>query len=188
MHGSRDRPLEEDINVYDWNKGRGYLTKRGKVQGYELGQFLRQVYLDRLPLAYDENDIYVQASDIDRCISFAYTMLAGLYPTSGDRNMKWNEELDWQPIPVHTVPAEFDRTLSHVHNIYTCAYYKQELEKQFNSDIVSQLFIDHSEEFQEIFMDDPNSIETRKRNPTESLFLVMAIKDDIRADLDAMRA
>ena len=33
--------------------------------------------------------------------------LAALYPPSG--HQVWNEDIPWQPIPVHTVPKSMDR-------------------------------------------------------------------------------
>lgn len=35
------------------------------------------------------------------------SLLAGLFPPSGDEI--WDEELIWQPIPIHSVPANIDR-------------------------------------------------------------------------------
>lgn len=39
----------------------------------------------------------------------AEACLAGLFPTYGNR--KWNQNLNWQPIPVHSVPFEQEYVL-----------------------------------------------------------------------------
>lgn len=76
---------------------------------YHLGQYLRQRYTGFLPETYDENDLYVRASDVDRTMMSALSNLAGLYPPKGDQ--VWNPELLWQPIPVHIVPLEDDNII-----------------------------------------------------------------------------
>ena len=64
---------------------------------YNLGKFLRNRYKDFLSEKYDENDIYVRASDVDRTMMSAMSNLAGLYPPQGDQI--WNPDIHWQPIP-----------------------------------------------------------------------------------------
>lgn len=61
----------------------GGLTTEGMQQHYELGQFLRRVYVDNLkflPETYDPRYIYVRSSEVDRCIRSAMSLLSGLYP------------------------------------------------------------------------------------------------------------
>jgi hypothetical protein len=85
------------------------LQQIGKYQHYELGQWLRQRYSEFLPEAYSREDIYVRSTDVDRTLMSAASNLAGLYPPEGDQ--KWNENLDWQPIPIHTVPEIMDEVI-----------------------------------------------------------------------------
>lgn len=93
----------------NWPVGFGQLTNRGKNMQYNLGKFLRNRYNDFLSEKYDENDIYVRASDVDRTMMSAMSNLAGLYPPQGDQI--WNPDIHWQPIPVHTVPMEYDKVI-----------------------------------------------------------------------------
>ena len=65
---------------------------------FNLGKFLRSRYNHLIGDKYDENDIYVRASDVDRTMMSAMSNLAGLYPPKGDQI--WNPNLLWQPIPV----------------------------------------------------------------------------------------
>ena len=50
--------------------------------------------------------IYIRSTDVDRTLMSASSNLAGLYPP--DKWEEWNPQLEWQPLPVHTVPVPAD--------------------------------------------------------------------------------
>ena len=68
--------------------------------------------------------VSVRSTDVDRTLMSAETQLSALFPPEGDQVMsyflytvrsndvsfpqKFNAELPWQPIPVHTVPKDQD--------------------------------------------------------------------------------
>ena len=76
----------------------------------ELGLWLRQRYTDWLSPTYDRAEVVVRSTDVDRTLMSALSNLAGLFPPQGSQ--VWDEELAWQPIPVHTVPQDEDYLLS----------------------------------------------------------------------------
>lgn len=51
--------------------------------------------------------VYVRSTDFDRTLMSAEANLAGLFPPSGMQ--RFNPNISWQPIPVHTVPVAEDR-------------------------------------------------------------------------------
>lgn len=93
-----------------WPQGMGWLSTTGMQQQYALGQYLRSEFGGLISADYKRTEILVQSSNEDRCLMSAYCNLAGLFPPSGDQ--VWNENLIWQPIPVHTRPQEEDKELN----------------------------------------------------------------------------
>eukprot|EP00088_Acartia_fossae_P068667 TRINITY_DN8752_c0_g1_i1.p1 TRINITY_DN8752_c0_g1~~TRINITY_DN8752_c0_g1_i1.p1 ORF type:complete len:419 (+),score=82.51 TRINITY_DN8752_c0_g1_i1:162-1418(+) len=91
-----------------WPIGFGQLTAKGKERHYELGQWLRKRYSGFLNDQYNVDEIYVRSTDVDRTLMSAESNLAGLYPPV----KRWNADINWQPIPVHTVPQSEDALLS----------------------------------------------------------------------------
>ncbi|CDQ97085.1 unnamed protein product [Oncorhynchus mykiss] len=80
-------------------------------QHFELGQALRKRYQGFLNDTYDRREIAVRSTDYDRTLMSAEANLAGLYPPNGSQ--VFNPTLEWQPIPVHTVP-QFEERVSRV--------------------------------------------------------------------------
>jgi hypothetical protein len=78
-------------------------------QHYMLGKYLRKRYSKLLSKRYSVQEIYVRSSDKNRALQSAASNLAGLYPPSKDQI--WNEDLLWQPVPVHAVPTDDDNLL-----------------------------------------------------------------------------
>ncbi|XP_023331571.1 prostatic acid phosphatase [Eurytemora carolleeae] len=113
-HGDRTPidifPTDPYKDRSNWPVGFGQLLNRGKLRHFELGQWLRQRYFGFLGDVYDENEIYVRSTDVDRTLMSAEANLAGLYPPTS--NQRWNKDLAWEPIPVHTVPQSEDALLS----------------------------------------------------------------------------
>ncbi|OUC46566.1 histidine acid phosphatase [Trichinella nativa] len=113
-HGDRTPALNFSLNPDDiasWAEGPdGELTKLGILQQFRLGEYLRNRYQDFLPNHYSSNLIYVRSTDYNRTIMSALANLAGLFPPSAEE--KWNENLPWQPIPVHSVPKNMDYVLN----------------------------------------------------------------------------
>lgn len=74
---------------------------------YQAGQFFRERYGTFLGGKYSVNNVYIISTDTDRAIQSALANLAGLFPPLTEEE-KWNDELMWQPISVHTIPRDQD--------------------------------------------------------------------------------
>lgn len=129
-HGERtpEVPYTNDPYKNDsyWPIGWGQLTNNGKRQHFELGQWLRKRYMSLMRGGkYSNTLVYVRSTDWDRTLMSALSNLAGMfYPTQAEL---WNNDIKWQPVPVHTIPKQLDKLLS---MNYPCPKY-QELRDAF---------------------------------------------------------
>uniref|UniRef100_A0AAR5Q8L7 acid phosphatase n=1 Tax=Dendroctonus ponderosae TaxID=77166 RepID=A0AAR5Q8L7_DENPD len=149
-HGDRS-PLSSwpnDVyftNTSLWPDGYGQLNNMGKQRHYQLGKWFRERYDGFLPRKYNYHDIYVRSTDVDRTLMSAASNLAGLYPPEGDQI--WNENLLWQPIPIHTTPEDLDPVLT---TKVECASYDELFEEFKNSSAYTSLSSGLSDLFQNI--------------------------------------
>lgn len=63
--------------------------------------------LPQVGLMLSSLQVYVRSTDFDRTLMSAEANLAGLFPPDGMQ--RFNPNISWQPIPVHTVPIAEDR-------------------------------------------------------------------------------
>lgn len=108
VHFYPSNPIQED----DWPDGAGRLTQIGMQLEYNLGNFLKERYVQNMSFIqpqYLHKEIYIRSSNVERCLQSAETQLAGLYPPQG--RQVWNKDINWQPVPVHTVPEDQDPVL-----------------------------------------------------------------------------
>ncbi|XP_037031472.1 prostatic acid phosphatase-like [Bradysia coprophila] len=133
-HGDRNpvnaTPGSSYTDLSYWPEGWGQLTALGKQQGYALGLWLRRRYNKYISNEYDGSEIYVRSSDVDRTIMSAQSVLAAMYPPRG--KLIWKRNLLWQPIPVHTVPANLDYLVAAV--IPNCTSYLNATKRYLASD------------------------------------------------------
>ncbi|XP_075684712.1 prostatic acid phosphatase [Rhinoderma darwinii] len=120
----KDKYLEDS-----WPDGFGQLTESGMEQQYELGKYLRKRYTGFLNETYSRHEVYVRSTDMDRTLMSAQANLAGLYPPVGKQI--WNQNITWQPIPVHTVPVSEDNLL--YMPLRNCPLYKKLLIETYES-------------------------------------------------------
>lgn len=132
-HGERAPNLEElypcdpykDVNRY-YPEGFGNLVLKGRQNLYELGKFLRQRYSSFLPYKYHYKDINITSSDIDRTITSAQCVLAGLYlPQKYDLDRI--SDIVAPVIPIHSINMNNDMFLRLKKK---CDKYGHELETQ----------------------------------------------------------
>lgn len=92
----------------------GQLTNLGKLQQYELGQYLRNRYKGFIWEKYDRFETYAMSSDMDRSIESLECVLAGLYPPA---NEFWHPKLHWEPIPLRTISRKEDNVRTHLNDM-----------------------------------------------------------------------
>uniref|UniRef100_A0A914IET3 Acid phosphatase n=1 Tax=Globodera rostochiensis TaxID=31243 RepID=A0A914IET3_GLORO len=127
-HGDR-APLEkaypEDLNdENNWSRGWGQLTIEGMKQMEELGQFLRERYVNANFLAgqFDKKATIIRSTDVDRALESAQSLLSGMFPPQSDRE-RFDTALNWEPIAIHANRDVKNDPLLNPSG-YPCARYK----------------------------------------------------------------
>jgi lysosomal acid phosphatase len=124
-------PYKDESN---WPEGFGQLTKIGIQRQYDLGVWLRNRYDTLLPSRYSPKNVKATSTDVDRTLMSAEVTLAGLFPPS--EADKFNENINWQPIPIHTTPPKDDALLAMKK---FCKKYQQLFDDLLNSDHVKEI-------------------------------------------------
>lgn len=99
-------------------------------------------YSKLLHSKYSKDDIFIRSTDVDRSLMSALSNLAGLFPPN--KNDLWNENIDWQPIPVHTVLEIDDNVLAAKKNCPAYNYALKKLKK-------SEEFLALDEKFKDLY-------------------------------------
>jgi len=81
------------------------------MQQYQLGKFLRARYGEFLGDEYTTEQARVQSTGVDRTLMSAQLVCAGLFPPSPASAQRWNPDLPWQPVPIHSQPLDQDDLL-----------------------------------------------------------------------------
>lgn len=111
-HGERSPSLvyPNDPNKSFWTDELGYLTKKGKLQMYNLGQRMRKKYSCFLSNYSTATDIKVLSSYSDRCLMSAQLFNSGFLVPENEQI--WNQELLWQPVPISYKPRNEDNLIA----------------------------------------------------------------------------
>jgi len=85
----------------------GQLTKKGAVMTYQLGQALREVYVNQfklLPATLDSSLLYLRATHVPRAQQSLFSIIQGLYPAATRRTPQ-------TAIPFHVVSDAYETLL-----------------------------------------------------------------------------
>uniref|UniRef100_A0A915DQ32 Acid phosphatase n=1 Tax=Ditylenchus dipsaci TaxID=166011 RepID=A0A915DQ32_9BILA len=109
-HGDRapDRKMYSN-DVYGeeyWPRGWNQLTNLGMLQMKELGQFMHDRYAGSfVSPSFNKTEVFVLSSEADRALVSAQALLNGFFPAM-DQLSQFENNLPWQPIPVHSSGAD----------------------------------------------------------------------------------
>jgi PREDICTED: similar to acid phosphatase, prostate long, partial len=71
---------------------------------FEIGNIIRQKYGEILPI--NPHQVHVRSFENDLCLQSGATLMAGAFPPQ--ERWKWNQDLNWQPFSIYTVPHSQD--------------------------------------------------------------------------------
>ena len=112
-HGDRTSynilPINPNNDAAWWNKygGLAQLTPNGMNQARQYGIYLRRRYSKFLNSVYNRSEVLVRSTDYDRTLQSSYSLLSGLYPPELTFQ-RFDQNINWQPIPVHTTSKASD--------------------------------------------------------------------------------
>ncbi|XP_031635142.1 prostatic acid phosphatase-like [Contarinia nasturtii] len=121
-----------------WIGGFGALSNFGKRDLFDLGQYMRTRYQHLVGTSYSPKTVYIRSTDEDRNLMSSQCLAAGLYPPSEDEI--WHNDLNWQPVPVHTVPSTTDYFL---HSFVPCSLADKLFKELMSSEFVKSLLEKH---------------------------------------------
>ncbi|CAB3365834.1 Hypothetical predicted protein [Cloeon dipterum] len=175
-HGDRNPTNGYKTDPYkngsEYVGGFGALTMKGKKRMYLLGKYLRKRYQSLIPPLYQFEDIYVLSSDADRCIMSVEVLLNALYPPLPFE--KIHPSLDWQPIPIHTVPRDLDKVVSAK---APCPKYTEALQCVYNSSYSVKINTDNHELLEMLTLKSGQSVENYAQ--AESLYNTLALQKEL---------
>lgn len=71
---------------------------------------MRNKYQHFIGTKYSSKTIYIRSTDFDRTLMSAQLIAAGMFPPAAEE--KWHDQINWQPVPVHTIPITQEHLLA----------------------------------------------------------------------------
>ncbi|XP_031636524.1 uncharacterized protein LOC116349297 [Contarinia nasturtii] len=105
-HGNRSLLYTYANDPYKNYTGNGILTEAGKQRQFKLGKYLRKRYEKYIGAEFSPENVYIRSSDTNRTINSALCNAAGMF--APPEQQRWQSDLNWPPIPIHTVPLNDD--------------------------------------------------------------------------------
>ncbi|XP_033322530.2 venom acid phosphatase Acph-1 [Megalopta genalis] len=109
----------------------------GKLNMYDLGTHIRNVYDKFLGMQYRSETMKVRTAEYPLSILSAQLVNAGLWPPTN--LTKWSDDIDWQPIPFDYAIADEDTLLLGL----DCPSFASEMESLMMSDDVKSELLHH---------------------------------------------
>lgn len=119
--------------------------------------------------------MYVRASDVDRTIDSALCNVAGMFPPTGDE--VWNDQINWQPVAVHSVPDTEDYLLSD--DVPACAAFEKALDKVTDSDDVQKVVTKYKSQINDLLV---NAGDSTTKKTAKTLNYVRKIRDTLKVE------
>ncbi|XP_031828047.1 venom acid phosphatase Acph-1 [Nomia melanderi] len=151
------------------------MPNEGKLNMYNLGVHLRDVYDGFLGENFTSRVMKVRTAEYPLSIMSAQLVNAGLWPPS-ERD-RWNDDLNWQPIPSDYVTAEEDTLLLG----QRCPSFRADMKEVLTSDGMKPVMLHHSPLFN--FVSNHSGIEIDNPSEITLLYAVLETKASLNESL-----
>lgn len=151
------------------------MPNRNKLNMHKLGSYLRETYNEFL------GDIYTHETMKMQTAGYSLSMMSGQLVNSGlwlpAESQKWNEDVNWQPIPTEYFPMEIDSLLLGTH----CPSFQLEMERVLRMETVRERLSHYAALFERV----SSSIGMKIQRPSEValLYAVLETKADLNQSL-----
>ncbi|XP_015434584.1 PREDICTED: venom acid phosphatase Acph-1-like [Dufourea novaeangliae] len=113
------------------------MPNNGKLNMYNLGVHLRDVYDEFLGDVFTTRTVKVRTAGYPLSMMSSQLVNAGLWPPA--EIQKWNNDVNWQPIPSDYLPMEYDTLLLGIH----CPSFLSEMKTVLSSDQMEKVMLHH---------------------------------------------
>ncbi|CAK9821617.1 Venom acid phosphatase Acph-1 [Anthophora retusa] len=151
------------------------MPNRNKLNMHKLGSYLRETYNEFLGEIYTHETMKMQTAGYSLSMISGQLVNSGLWPPA--ERQKWNEDVNWQPIPTEYFPMEIDSLLLGTH----CPSFQLEMERVLRMETVRERLSHYAALFERV----SSSIGMKIQRPSEValLYAVLETKADLNQSL-----
>ncbi|XP_043260530.1 venom acid phosphatase Acph-1-like isoform X1 [Colletes gigas] len=172
---SNDTSLPSELTYEYFNSAPLNMPNTGKLNMYNLGVHLREEYNQFLGDLYTVKTMKMHTAEYPLSMMSAQLVNAGLWPPT--ETQKWDDDINWQPIPMDYISIEKDTLLLGMR----CPNFVSEMNRVLNTIQMKETMLHHLPLFD--YVSHNSGIEIRKPSEVALLYAALETKADLNQSL-----